>query len=126
MKKSYNHSRIDFLGEIKNDEVLSIIADSVAVITVTKLLEGQPTLLCEASSMGVPSIFPNSGGISEFFPKNYKLSFNPFDYSDLQKKLMSTLEIDRMVKLGNENKNFIKDYLNEKNLIDKFNTFIDE
>tara|TARA_B100001173_G_C16030541_1_gene566547 strand:- start:5963 stop:7111 length:1149 start_codon:yes stop_codon:yes gene_type:complete len=126
LKKSYNHSRIDFLGEIKNDEVLSIIADSVAVITVTKLLEGQPTLLCEASSMGVPSIFPNSGGISEFFPKNYKLSFNPFDYSDLQKKLMSTLEIDRMVKLGNENKNFIKDYLNEKNLIDKFNTFIDE
>ena len=64
--------------------------------------------------------------MSTQFKYNNKLSFNPFDYSDLQKKLMSTLEIDKMVKLGNENKNFIEDYLNERNLIDKFKTFIDE
>ena len=63
------YENIEFLGEVENQEVLEIIQNSICVITATKLYEGQPTLLCEASSLGVPSIFPNTGGISEFFSR---------------------------------------------------------
>ena len=48
---------------------MKMINESKAVVTATKLYEGQPTLLCEASVSSVPSIFPDYGGISEFFPK---------------------------------------------------------
>ena len=54
-----------------NKKVLNEIKDAKAIVTATKLLEGQPTLLCEASSLGIPSIFPRTGGISEFFPQSY-------------------------------------------------------
>ena len=64
------------------------IKTSRAVITATKLLEGQPRVLLEASSYGVPSIYPNFGGMNEFFPKEYKLSFNQFNYDDLEKKIL--------------------------------------
>ena len=52
-KESNNEKRLD-----DNLETLNFISTSVAVITATKLYEGQPTLLCEASLLGVPSIFP--------------------------------------------------------------------
>ena len=72
----YNTSLIEFCGQKTNYETLEIIKKSKAVITATKLFEGQPTLLCEASSFGVPSIFPDTGGISEFFPSNYELMYD--------------------------------------------------
>ena len=50
------------------------------------MYEGQPRLLTEASYLGVPSIFPKFGGMGEFFPKNYELVFNQYDYEDLTKK----------------------------------------
>ena len=52
------HDNVEFLGKISNEETLKIIKNSLAVVTATKMYEGQPRLLCEASSMGVPSIFP--------------------------------------------------------------------
>ena len=61
---------------------------NLANITATKLLEGQPRVLLEASSYGVPSIYPNFGGMNEFFPSDYKLSFNQFNYDDLEKKIL--------------------------------------
>ena len=97
----------------------------LAVVTATRLYEGQPTLLCEASSLGVPSIFPKSGGIEEFFPDNYILSFNQFDYEDLENKLKFISNTSQLEKIGNENKNYIFSYLNEKKLIDSFNRIID-
>ena len=33
------------------------------------------------------SVFPNSGGILEFFPGNTELSFKQYDYDDLVNKL---------------------------------------
>ena len=66
----YQDEKIEFLGEISNSQTLEIISNAKAVITATKLFEGQPTLLCEASSLGAVSIFPKTGGISEFFPKD--------------------------------------------------------
>ena len=75
--------------------------------------------------MGVPSIFPKSGGISEFFPKNYLLSYNQFDYKDLEEKLRFISKKSKLEVIGLENKDYIFNYLNEKKLIDSFNIIID-
>ena len=75
--------------------------------------------------MGVPSIFPKSGGISEFFPKNYLLSYNQFDYKDLEEKLRFISKKSKLEVIGLENKDYIFNYLNEKKLIDSFNRIID-
>ena len=60
-------NRVDFLGQLPNEETITYIQNSSCVTTATKLLEGQPTLLCEASSVGVPSILPNFEECWNFF-----------------------------------------------------------
>ncbi len=120
LKKKYNSEQIEFLGQVSNDLSLSLISNAKAVVTATKLYEGQPTLLCEASAYGVPSIFPNTGGVNEFFPANYPLVFNQFDYKDLVKKIELLKNIDLVKKAGLESQAFIRGYLNEKEIINKF------
>ncbi len=83
----YRNEKIDFLGNISNVEAIKEIKNSRAVLTATKMYEGQPRLLAEASSMGVPSIFPNFGGMAEYFPSNYLLSFEQYNYKDLIEKI---------------------------------------
>tara|TARA_X000001036_G_scaffold18557_2_gene15663 strand:- start:18220 stop:19371 length:1152 start_codon:yes stop_codon:yes gene_type:complete len=125
LKIKYNtNDKIVFLGILSNKTVLDLIEKSIAVVTATQLYEGQPTLLCEASSLGVPSIFPRSGGIEEFFPENYPLSFNQFDYEDLEKKIKLISKMSELEKIGKNNKNYIFNYLNEKKLIESFNIII--
>ena len=120
-----NFDNIDFLGLKTNQEVLNIIRKSTAVVTATKLYEGQPTLLCEASLLGVPSVFPNTGGIEEYFPKNYTLSFEQFNYEDLTNKLKLIGNPDFISQIGDDNKNFLTEYLNEQKLINNFYEIID-
>ena len=50
------------------------------------MFEGQPRLLFEAASFGVPSIYPSFGGMDEYFPDDYEFSFEQFNYLDLEKK----------------------------------------
>ena len=107
------------MGEMNNDEVLDLIYKSHMVISATKLYEGQPTLLCEASALGVPSIFPLTGGIDEFFPKDYKFSFKQYDYDDLKKKIILSLDNKQVLKIGLEANKYIKDNLNEELQINK-------
>ena len=126
LKNKYSKNNIEFLGLIPNKESLRIIENSIAVITATKLYEGQPMLLCEASSLGVPSIFPNFGGISEFFPENNQLAFEQFNYGDLLKKINMFCDSDFINKAGVENKNYIEDKLNSKNLVEQFKSIINE
>ncbi len=76
--------------------------------------------------MGIPSIFPKSGGISEFFPKDYLFSFNQFDYKDLEKKLNLVINSNNLEKIGTENKKYINKYLNKKSLLSKFEELINE
>jgi glycosyltransferase involved in cell wall biosynthesis len=68
LENKFASQRVIFTGELPNNETIKLINSASAVITGTKLYEGQPTLLCEASYLRVPSIFPNLGGIHEFFP----------------------------------------------------------
>lgn len=120
LKGKYKIENIQFLGEKKNHEVLSIISESIAVVSATKLFEGQPTLLCEASFIGIPSIFPLTGGITEFFPHDYKLAFKQFDYNDLKKKLCMVQNVEVLRSIGEDNKNYILDYLDESKMLSFF------
>lgn len=121
LKKKYlNNSKFVFLGNTKNDEVLSIMSRSIGVVTATKLYEGQPTLLCEASSLGVPSIFPKTGGINEFFPKDYIYSYNQFDYKDLAEQLEKMINDTELKKIGIENQKFISNMLDEEEIVKMF------
>ena len=126
LRNRYPEKSIEFLGSIKNEKVHDLIKHSKAVVTATKLYEGQPTLLCEASLHGIPSIFPNTGGISEFFPKEYDFSFEQFNYKDLENKIQSMSKVESIEKIGSRNESFIKNFLNKKNLLQKFDYIIDE
>jgi len=120
----YQSDDVKFINFIDNQEILKIINSSKGVITATTLYEGQPTLLCEASLLGVPSIFPKTGGIAEFFPNNYELSFNQFDYLDLR-NLIQKLINKNYYSIGEQNKKFIEKYLHKDNLNHIFNEMID-
>ena len=120
LKGKYRDKRIEFTGEKSNNEVLDLISKSRAVVTATKLYEGQPTILCEASALGVPSIFPDTGGIKEFFPNQYGLTFKQFDYEELKNKLKLLNNTKDAALIGAENKRFINSYLNENRLKEIF------
>ena len=87
LMKKYSSQKIEFLGFLENNKVIEVVKNSRAVITVTKMFEGQPRLISEASSFGIPSIYPSFGGLDEYFPEDYKFSFEQFNYSDLIEKI---------------------------------------
>ncbi len=124
LKNKYPQSNVEFLGEVDNTQSLEIIKNSTAVVTATKLYEGQPTLLCEASLMSVPSIFPKTGGIEEFFPKNYELSFEQFNYDDLLKKLNLLKDQQFLKTIGEKNNKFVSNVLSKENLLNTFEEVI--
>ena len=119
------YPNIRFYGEMDNSKVIEIIKSSKAVVTSTKMYEGQPTVLCEASVNKVPSIFPNFGGISEFFPVDYDLSFKQFDYEDLTQKFVYASKND-LYEYGSKNYEFLKSKLNDDFLIKRFNLLLEE
>jgi len=120
------YKNISILGAKSNEETLKIISNSFAVAIATKLFEGQPTLLCEASILNKVSIFPDSGGILEFFPNNYRFAFKQFDYSDLLKKLNLLSNTELVLSQGVENNVFISEYLNEDRQISKFEKILND
>lgn len=127
LKAKYKiNKNIEFLGPLSNTSVINLIKKSKAVVTSTKLFEGQPTLLCEASSFGIPSIFPDTGGVKEFFPKNYPLAFEQFNYLDLKEKLLLIQNDKFFVDVGLENKKFLKKYLENDSLIKEFDKYLNE
>ena len=124
LKTKYHDINIEFTGFRENKEVLDLISDSLGVVTATTLYEGQPTLLCEASLLEVPSIFPINGGIAEFFPENYKFSYDQSNPDDLSKKMIELSKNNNSELYGKECKKFILDKLNEDKLISKFQEII--
>jgi len=126
LKTKHINPRVEFVNFVENAEVLNLIKNSKAIVTATKLWEGQPTLLCEASLLGLPSVFPKNGGISEFFPENYPLSFEKNNYLDLKNKLNLLLDSSYIEDIGKKNKKFIEKKLDEQNLISIFNNVVNE
>ena len=122
----YKDDNVEFLGELDNKETLNIILNAKAVITATKLFEGQPTLLCEASALGKTSIFPKTGGIGEFFPENYIFAFEQFNYKDLKRKIELLNDSNLVNKQGTSNKIYLNNMLNEKKLLDFYDSLMNE
>lgn len=126
LKEKFKNKKVEFLGMLKNRDVVDLIQKSKAVVTVTKLYEGQPTILTEASILGIPSVFPDFGGMSEFFPEDYPLKFEQFKYDDLINKfnlLENNLDLN---KLGDDNKKYINVMLDKEKILENFNKIIDE
>ncbi len=124
LKNKYQNKNIEFLAQLPNDETIDLIMGSKGVISATKLYEGQPTLLCEASLNGKTSLFPNSGGIKEFLPVNYDFLFNQFDYQDFTNKLNKLNEDETRNRNSQKAKEFIRAKLDPQILITKFNEII--
>ncbi len=124
LKESFSSSNIKFLGQLSNEKTLQTISNAKAVVTATNLYEGQPTLLCEASVMGIPSVFPINEGISEFFPKDYELTF------DLQNEISAVTILNKLIQVnlievGKRNQNFINKVINEDVYIKNFKNIIE-
>ena len=81
-------------------------------------------MLCEASLLGIPSIYPNNGGIKEFFPSAYKLSYDISNKSQLTEKMNMLKSEDILMRISSENKQFIQDFLNEDKYLDAFKKII--
>ena len=124
LKEKYKNPRIDFLGLRKNSEVIELIKRSKAVVSATKLYEGQPTLLCEASLLGKPSIFPDFGGIPEFFKNDYPFKFEQYNYQELTKKINDIHSSEGLKEIGKENKNYILSVTDRKKLLEKFHHIV--
>jgi glycosyltransferase involved in cell wall biosynthesis len=124
--KFMNNKNIIFHDFIENSNVISLLKGSKAVVTATKLYEGQPTLLCEASLLGVPAIFPKTGGIEEFFPLDYPLSFEQFNYDNLVSIFQNIDSMDSLKDIGSQNKEFISNLLNEQRLLKNFKELIND
>ena len=120
LSKKYKYPSIEFLGPQTHEITLEIIRESRGVVTATKMYEGQPRLLCEASICGIPSLFPDFGGMGEFFPNDYKLKFNQFDYVDLADKLKIFEEKVLLVQINKNLKLHINNMLSEKTMKESF------
>lgn len=125
LEKKYKYKNLTFMGYLSNEDVLGYIKYAKAVVTATKLYEGQPRLLCEASSLGTISIYPSFGGMNEFFPEDYKYSFEQFNYKDLEKKLNLLNEELVFEEAVSEVKINILEKLNEKNIYLSFSRILD-
>ena len=112
-------------GPLDNKTTKNIISKSELVITCTKLFEGQPTLLCEASSMGVPSIFPKTGGISEFFPTDYEFAFEQYDYEQLENKIITFVNTNPKRDIGKKNQDYLRKFLSEEFFVTQFDKLLD-
>ena len=68
LKRKYkNYKNIKFLGHLQNNEVLSYLKNAKFNLFGSKMYEGQPVVISEASSNNIPSVLPNNGGLIEFF-----------------------------------------------------------
>jgi len=124
LSEKYSSKNIRFTGELSNSEVKRKIKTSKAVITATKLFEGQPRVLLEASSFGVPSIYPNFGGMNDFFPSNYRLSFKQFNYDDLEQKIMMLHDSKLLSHESKEIKKHLMTNYSDEFLYEKFKSIL--
>jgi len=126
VKLQFQSSEVEFLGQLSNEITLDIISKSEAVVTATKLYEGQPTLLCEATNLKVLSIFPNNGGIAEFFPPQTKFKFTSNDYKTLKNKFDLLLDTQLVKEEIMNNYEFLEKLIDEKYIFDQFSKAINK
>ena len=125
IQENLYEENIKFMGQLSNEEVIDQIKYSKGVITATKMQEGQPRILNEASVLGVPSIFPKFGGMNEYFPKNYQFSFQQYNYKDLTSKILEFSESDNLIEVSEKLMSFTKKLLDANFLAVKFEKIVE-
>ena len=123
-KNKYESESIKFLGNLSNNEAKNYISKSRALVTATKLYEGQPRVLLEASSYAVPSIYPSFGGMDDFFPPDYPLSFSQFNYQNFCEKLEKLNDDNYLLQHSINLSLFIEDKFNSENIHQMFDNII--
>lgn len=109
LKKLFNNEKqIIFTGQINPISTQKLIANSKLVILNSKLYEGQPMLLLEASSSSVPTLTLDNGGLREFFPYNYPLICS--SENEMLDKFLKINDLDNLKKIGLKNKLYINEY----------------
>ena len=68
----------------------------------------------------MPSIFPDYGGMSEYFPDQYQLSFEQFNYENLLSKIKPLLNKEILMEESKKIQNFINDSFYQKFKSDSF------
>jgi len=124
LQKIYESKSIIFVGEISNNDTKNYIKKSRAVVTCSKIYEGQPRILSEASSFGIPSIYPSFGGLNEYFPENYELVFEQNNYIDLRKKLSLISDDSFMKNISEKVYNYTNEILSSEEILNKFEEII--
>tara|TARA_A100001011_G_C14225863_1_gene806577 strand:- start:104 stop:1261 length:1158 start_codon:yes stop_codon:yes gene_type:complete len=124
LKKKFENKNIIFFGKLDNEEVINLIQNAYSVITNTNLYEGQPTLLFEASKMKINSVYPNNGGISEFFPNNNPFSFKPNSREDLYNKLILLNDSKLVQNQSIKNYEFIEKVYSSESYLNNFEKII--
>ena len=122
LQKNFESENIKFLGLLSNKDTLKLIKKARAVITATKMYEVQPRLLNEASINSVPSIYPSFGGMDEYFPSGYDMSFKQYDYDSLKEKIDLLFNEKKLIKNSEEVNNFLSKKLSDESIIKKFKT----
>lgn len=125
LRKKFLNEKVEFLGFLPNEQVKKIINSSAAVVSATKLFEGQPTLINEACLLRKPIIFPKSGGISEYLSKNNPFLFKQYDYSDLTRKLNLLLNEELITDAVENNYQHALKIFDKENFLQSFNEVID-
>ena len=120
LKDRYESNQITFLGQKDLDKTQEEISNARSVITCTKMYEGQPRLLTEASSLKIPSIYPSFGSMNEFFPEGYELSFEQFNYKSLDEKLNLLKNKDLLSKVSDDVYQFVEKTLASKHILKQF------
>ena len=122
LQKNFESENIKFLGLLSNKDTLELIKKARAVITATKMYEVQPRLLNEASINSVPSIYPSFGGMDEYFPNGYDMSFKQYDYDSLKEKFDLLVNENKLIENSEKVNNFLYKKLSNESIIKKFKT----
>ncbi len=126
LRNKYASDEIHFMGLLTNEETKDYIKRSRAVITSTKMYEGQPRILSEASSYGVPSIFPSFSGMEEYFPEDYEFSFEQFNYGELKEKIELLKDKEKLDHRSKDVFGHLYEMINKDKLLLDFNRLIKE
>jgi len=124
LQENYKSENVEFVGVLDNLESAKYIKNAKAVITTTKMYEGQSKLITEAFSYGVPAIFPNYGSMKSLIPSDYKLTFNQFDYIDLSKKIIMLTDSKLLIQQSDMVFKYIIEYFDSDKIFNKFENFI--
>lgn len=126
LKNQFESENILFFGKLENSEVINLIQNSYSVVTNTNLYEGQPTLLFEASKLKINAIYPENGGIGEFFPPNNPFSFKTNSREELYNKLKLLNDCELVESQSKKNFEFIEKRYSTKSYLQNFEKIINQ